>query len=94
MRETWYVLENGNVADPNDCTSDEKGVLTHKSGVKVAMRFADCPMSRGVDADAERAKADSAKAESSPELKLDPEPKDMKPEAGKQKYKTRESKAD
>lgn len=51
MRATWYVLEDGKVADPNECTSDEKGALTHKSGVKVAMRFPDCPMSRGVDVD-------------------------------------------
>ena len=103
-RETWYVLEDGRVADPGDCIMDAKGVLTHISGVKVAMRLPDCPLSRGVDADAERAKAADAKAA---ELKAtttkppgpnppgpNPAAKDMKPEEPKRGYRTRESKAD
>lgn len=37
MRETWYVLEGGAVADPNDCAPDAAGVLRHVSGVAVAV---------------------------------------------------------
>lgn len=37
MRETWYVLEGGAVADPNDCAPDASGVLRHVSGVAVAV---------------------------------------------------------
>jgi len=48
MRETWYVLEDGNVADPNEVSADAAGKLFHKSGVAVAMR-GDVPHSRGVD---------------------------------------------
>lgn len=57
MRETWYVLEDGSVADPRDVVPDEAGVLRHsKSGVAVAMR-GDAHSSRGVDPEEERAKA-------------------------------------
>lgn len=62
MRETWYVLENGNVADPNECAPDEAGKMVHSSGVAVAMR-GHVPSSRGVDADEERAKASVKKGE-------------------------------
>jgi hypothetical protein len=62
MRETWYVLEDGSVADPNECAPDEAGKLAHKSGAAVAMR-GHVPSSRGVDADEERAKASVKKAE-------------------------------
>lgn len=82
MRETWYVLEDGNVADPNECSSDDKGVLTHKSGAKVAMR-GDVPSSRGVDLDEEgKALAEGGKG------------KKAKAEGGKGTYQNRESKAD
>lgn len=90
-RETWYVLEDGRVADPSECVPDEKGALTHSSGVKVAMRFADCPMSRGVDADVERAKAAAAAAAAAGKTGA----MDMKPDEQKKPgYRTRESKAD
>jgi chromatin remodeling complex protein RSC6 len=74
-RETWFVLEDGNVVDPAEC-SDVEGALTHESGVKVAMRMHDCPMSRGIDADAERAKGKKggdaeAKGEAKPKEKVD-----------------------
>jgi hypothetical protein len=55
MRETWYVLENGAAADPNECAPDEAGLLRHNSGVAVAINN-QTPMSRGVDVEAERAK--------------------------------------
>lgn len=105
MPETWYVLENGNVADPSECAPAENGALVHASGVKVAMRAADCPMSRSVDPDAERAKAETTK-ESAKKPVLDPdsnepsdkakptETRDLAAEKPKRGYQTRESKAD
>lgn len=82
-RETWYVLEDGTAVDPSECSADEKGVLTHKSGAGVAMKLPDCPRSRSVDPDEERAKAK-------------PSRKDMKPdeEPKPRGYRTRESKVD
>jgi hypothetical protein len=57
MRETWYVLEDGNVVDPADVAPDGAGVLRNQDGVAVAMR-GQVPWSRGVDdPDAERDKA-------------------------------------
>lgn len=79
MRETWYVLEDGNVVDPGEVAPDESGVLRHKNGAAVAMR-GDVPSTRGVDADEERAKSAHTK--------------EMKPEGQKKPYRTRESKAD
>jgi hypothetical protein len=62
MRETWYVLENGETVDPIDVAPDEKGALRHKSGVAVAMKNL-TPVSRGVDdADAARKKAAAQEA--------------------------------
>ena len=55
MRETWYVLEDGSVADQADVYHDGTR-LRHKGGVAVAMR-GDVPSSRSVDPEAERAKA-------------------------------------
>lgn len=80
MRATWYVLENGSVVDPSECSADEKGLnLTHKSGVKVAMK-GEVPHSRGVDI-----VPDGAGHEA----------KDLKPaKPPKGGYKTRDSKAD
>lgn len=37
MSETWYVLETGAFADPNECAPDAAGVLRHVSGVAVAV---------------------------------------------------------
>jgi hypothetical protein len=77
--ETWYVLEDGASADPADVATDKNGVLRHKDGRAVATR-GNAYSSRGVDTDAERAKASKAR--------------DVKPEEPKRGYKTRESKAD
>jgi hypothetical protein len=57
MRETWYVLEDGSVAEPRDIGAGKKaGLLAHKkSGVAVAMR-GDVPSTRSVDPEEERAK--------------------------------------
>ena len=35
--ETWYVLETGAFADPNECAPDAAGVLRHVSGAAVAV---------------------------------------------------------
>jgi len=77
MRETWYVLESGLVADPAEVAPDQNGVLRHSSGVAVAMR-GDVPMSRGVDPDEERGKTVTA---------------DLTAEPPKRGYKTREARS-
>lgn len=48
MRETWYVLDDGSAADPNEVAPDEAGVLRHKDGRAVALGPYG-PRSRGVD---------------------------------------------
>lgn len=75
-RETWYVLENGDVCHPSEVVADDKGALRHKNGVAVAMR-GDAYSSRSVDPEEERAKR-----------------KDLKPEASRRGYRTRETKAE
>lgn len=60
-QETWYVLDDGSVVDPNEVTSDKSGILRHKSGAAVAMR-GDVPSTRSVDPDEERSKARAASA--------------------------------
>lgn len=75
MRETWYVLEDDEVVDPAEVSTDEAGRLIHSSGVAVAMR-AGVPRSRGVDdpdsaraaarEEAERSKAAAEKKPSTP----------------------------
>lgn len=48
MIATWFVMEDGSVADPSDTAPDDKGVLRHKDGRAVAMR-GDVPRSRSVE---------------------------------------------
>lgn len=74
MHDTWYVLEDGRPANPDECAPDNDGVLRHKSGVAVATRGGTYS-SRGMSAE------DIAATE-----------KDLKPEAPKRGYKTREIK--
>lgn len=64
-QETWYVLEDGLAADPNEVAPDKDGRLRHASGRYVVMR-GDVPSSRGVDADAERKKASKVAPEEAP----------------------------
>lgn len=97
MRETWYVLEDGALADPNEVAPNDAGRLEHVSGRLVAMR-GEVPCSSGVDdADAERAKSmvkSGAKSvnEVGEDRHLPPvEPtKDMQAERPKRAYKRRD----
>lgn len=50
MRETWYVLEGGAVADPRDVAPDAAGRLRHKSGAAIAYG-PHGPRSRGMSLD-------------------------------------------
>lgn len=50
-KETWYVLENGDVVDPQKCEPDDSGHLAF-DGVKVARR-GDVYHSRSVEVNAE-----------------------------------------
>jgi hypothetical protein len=74
MRETWYVLDDGSVADPREVAPDKNGVLRHKNGAAVAMR-GDVPSSRSVDPEEEKSKSKKTR--------------DMQPEEPKRGYKTR-----
>jgi len=108
MRETWYVLDDGSAVDPREVVRSADGRLGDRNGVAVAMR-GDVPMSRGVDPDEERAKAELAKQkrETPPikkEEKAAPETtvveetpektKAVEAEKPKGGYKTRETKAE
>jgi hypothetical protein len=53
MRETWYMLESGEVVSPSKVVSDAKGKL-FCDGVAVAMK-GDVPHTTGVDVDAVKA---------------------------------------
>jgi hypothetical protein len=78
-REAWYVLETGDVVHPADVSVSEVGRLIHERGL-VAMRSADCPMTRNVDPDemVDLADADGEKQTEEPQ---------------KRQYKTRVMKA-
>jgi 4'-phosphopantetheinyl transferase EntD len=77
MRETWYVLEDGTPADPNEVAPDDKGVLRHKGGRAVAIG-PHGPRSTGIEVEEMRAK---------------PKIREIKAEDAPRTYKTRESKA-
>jgi len=87
MRETWYVLEGGGVADPRECAPGEDGRLTHKSGIAVEMR-GETPRSRGVDLDPD-GNGPSNKAPSGAT-----KTRELTAEKPKRGYKTRDLKAD
>lgn len=87
MRETWYVLENGQAANPAEVQPDEKGVLRHKSGVAVAMR-GQVPSSIGVDVEAELAKAAKPSPKPADAIKDPVQDRVTKPAPSKQ-FKTR-----
>jgi hypothetical protein len=50
MIATWYVMEDGSVADPSDISPTPEGKLKHKDGRLVAMR-GEVPSTRGVHAE-------------------------------------------
>lgn len=88
MQDTWYILEDGTSADPNEVAPDENGILRHRDGLAVAIGTHGNYRSRGVDPEEERAKAKKAQS------KKDMKPEEPKPDDQKSGYKTRESKAD
>jgi hypothetical protein len=51
VRETWYVLENGENADPREVARDKAGVLRNKKGVAVAIGDHGNPRTSGVEVD-------------------------------------------
>jgi hypothetical protein len=95
-QETWYVLEDGSSANPNDVAPGDDGALRHTDGRAVAMRGT-VPHTRGVDPEAERAKA-VHKGEKSPNEVREKDGKPSLPnreivaEEGKKTYRTRETK--
>lgn len=88
MIETWYVLEDGSVADPREVAPDERGRLVHKSGVAVAVG-PHGPRSRGVDTETLVKPKAEKKAEADDEKDaLQGRDRQMKPGKGA-KYETR-----
>jgi len=97
--ETWYVCEDGSVANPREVSEGKDGKLKHKDGRAVAFRDDGVtPHSRSVDADNPEAGPKKGKKPSKEDKKEKeaetPETADMQPENPKRGYKTRESKAD
>lgn len=78
MHTTWFVLENGQPANPDDCAPDASGRLVHKSGVAVAMR-GDVPRSRGMSPE---------------DLQAAGANRELKPAASGKGYRTRAAKAE
>lgn len=68
MRETWYKLEDGRLADPADIVTRDDGWLTHTDGVAVAAKSLGVPWTWSVDPDEERAKAAKASKDAKPEV--------------------------
>jgi hypothetical protein len=107
--ETWFVMEDGSCGDPRDVAQGADGILRHKDGRAVAYRpDGETPRSRGVDVDAGRAKAMPVEAMPVEAMPVEAMPveampveatslqvveQDMRPEAPKRRYKTREAKA-
>lgn len=92
MIETWYVLADGRVADPNHVAPDAQGILRHQDGVAVALG-PHGPSSRSVEVDVERAKATSdAEAERLKAQASAHGGRELQPAAGKP-YRTRDLKA-
>lgn len=81
MYATWYVLEDGAVADPAEVAPDHAGVLRHTSGIAVAVGPYG-PRSRGVNLAEVAAKKEAAKV-------LPRRDRQMKPAIPGVKYETR-----
>lgn len=78
MRETWYVLEDGRLADPADISTGDDGRLVNSKGVLVAMRGS-VPHSYGVD-DPEAERELQAKGEGSQPYVVEGAETDAEPE--------------
>lgn len=86
MHTTWYVLETGMPADPDEVSTDGAGLLRHKDGVAVAIG-PHGPRSRGMS----KADIDAARAASTPKPRQAAPAKgrEMKPGAEAAGYETR-----
>lgn len=82
--DTWFVMEDGSVADPRDVAPGKDGRLRHKDGRAVAYA-PHGPRSRSVDPEKERAKPKLKAREAEPATD-----RQMKAEDGKGAYKTRQ----
>lgn len=71
--ETWYVLEDGEVAHPSQIKPDAKDNLKHKDGRMVAMR-GEVPSTRGVHPEEHQVKSKN---------------REMKPDKPERGYRTR-----
>lgn len=85
MRETWYVLEDGTPANPNDVAPDDSGRLVHKSGVPVAVG-PHGPRSTGVDVQV-------PKKEAPPKKEASYDTREATSDKPKRTYKTRSSRS-
>lgn len=102
--ETWYILEDGSSGDPRDIAAGDDGKLVHHDGRRVSYA-AHGPRSRSVDPEAERAKVTppekqpfGGKGDHDGDGKAGgsiaaASIKDMKPEASRGAYKTRETRS-
>ena len=71
MRETWYKLEDGRLADPADVGTRSDGWLVHSDGTPVAAKTPGVPWTWSVDPDEERAKAKDLKPAVTREMDAD-----------------------
>ena len=81
MYATWYVLDDGSVADPNEVAPDDSGVLRHRNGVAVAMGLYGA-RSRGVNLDDPTAGGVTVAAVRAPQKKAAPPQRDRQMKAG------------
>lgn len=80
--ETWYVLDDGAVASPNDVVRGEDGMLRHSDGRAIARRpEGGVYMTRSVDAEAERQTAKAAAKAAREKAKADADADAGKPAA-------------
>lgn len=100
MFETWYILEDGSLGDPNEIGVGEDGILRHNDGRAVAYG-PHGPLSSGVDAKALRISIEGGEiTPNDARLVAGLTPvssaaeKSMEPERPKRAYKTRQIKAD
>lgn len=98
--ETWYILEDGGFADPNEVSHGDDGVLRHVSGTPVAYG-PHGPRSRGMSPEEVATYRTREMLPESPAAPAvvsgEPQPdaaRETSPEKPKRQYRTRGLKAD